>query len=232
MKPTLPMLAALALLALIVVPIVLRVVIKLFMRSVARAFLSGIGEKALAQQPDAIELRRETFVSWRDPAAMEALAKPLTFNGFQDCGVYTADKLPAFKIWFLLKESDGVAAFLYEHPKVPSWIELSVRYEDGTTTALSTLQPTGIDMSPPFYRRIVAPSGTPTDQLYHRILKERPQQGIKRVTAATVVAEFEAAYMKLIAWQKNKGISPEEVAAVGKKWLEKRQAQSGAAPTV
>ena len=223
------MVAVLGFIALIVVPVLLKMAVKLIAYGVGRLFLNSLGRQALDQQPDALELKRDGATVWRDAARIESLARPLLNAGFGDCGVYVTDKMPGIRIWFLMKEADGVAAFIYEHPKTSPWIELSVRYNDGSTTALSNLPPTGIDMNPPFFKKITADGAVPTDQLYQRILKERSPYGIKNVNRQTVVAEYEQAYMRIMTWQKNKGLSPEEVAAVVKKWSEKRDASGGGA---
>jgi hypothetical protein len=47
-----------------------------------------------------------------------------------------------------------------------------------------------------------------------RLLKERRPDGLKLVTSETVVREYEEAWMRIMVWQKNKGLSVEEVAAV------------------
>jgi len=206
--------------------VAVRVVRKVFqvlvLRRAARAMLKQVGVKALGAVPDAIKLERQTFTpEWRRPAEMEAMSRPLLGLGFLDCGVYLVDKMPGVRIWFLMNEKTRTAAFLYDHPKAPPWIEFSVRYENGSTCALSTLPATGIQPSP-FFHRIQAARETPTGALYERLLKERPAEGIKPVTSRTVVAEYENAYLLMMLWQKNKGLSVEEVAAVGKKWLSER----------
>lgn len=222
--PTLPLpwLALLGLALFVAVKIALGVAKALTLRGAARAVLKDVGAKALLKTPESIKLEKLTFApEWKDKARMDEIAGPLLAAGFADCGVLTVDRMPGVKIWFLMNESESTAAFVYEHPKAAPWVEFSVRYEDGTTTALSTLPATGIN-PPPFYHRIQADAATPADQLFRRLLHERPKDGIKRVTGRTVVAEFEEAYLKMMIWQKNHGLSVEEVATVAKKWLEKR----------
>jgi hypothetical protein len=198
--------------------------VKLLLRvAMVRVAFTEIGRRALDKQPDDLGLTRVMEPRWRGPDAVEALARPLLALGFSDCGSYTASKMPGVTIRFLLQAAERVAAFVYEHPKVGVWLELSVRYEDGTTTALSSRPPTGIK-SPPFFRLLRGEPGASVEDLYHRLLAERPAAGIKAVTPDTVVAEYELAYRRIMAWQKGRGLSPEEVAAVAKKWAQKRAA--------
>src|SRR2546428_304458 len=94
----------LLLMVLIVLKILWLVFKPLALRLVVRGALEDIGKKALGQQPDTIHLERQTFASWNDAAAIEALARPLLAAGFSDCGVYTVDKMPGVKMQVLLKE--------------------------------------------------------------------------------------------------------------------------------
>jgi hypothetical protein len=186
-----------------------------------RAFML-IGRRVVSRLPDVLNLEKIATPRWGAPGRIEELAGPLRARGFRDCGVYSTARMPGLLIMFLLQEESAVAAFLSEHPKRSPWVELSVRYDDGTTTALSTLPPTGLSQLPDFFRRIEGDPAVATDVLYDRLLAERSPLGIKRVTAESVVPEYERAYAKFVAWRKNHGISSEEVAAVAKKWLEKK----------
>jgi hypothetical protein len=201
-----------------------RVLKVLLLRRAMRGALSEVGQQALAKQPDTISLSRTPDPQWSDAAAIEALARPLLGLGFYDCGAYKVDKMPGVKMRILMKEDTSMAAFLYEHPQAGTWIELSVRYEDGSTNALATLPATGIK-SPEWFHTLRASKSEPTDQLYQRLLAERRQSGIKPVTRDTVVREYEEAYMRIMLWQKNRGLSLEEVATVARHWLEKKGAE-------
>lgn len=181
-----------------------------------RALLRGLGKKALDQQPDEIRLQRLEASQWLKPDAVAALTEPLRRRGFNDVGLFAIDKIPSIKMIFLLNEETRVAAFVLEHPKLPPWIELSVRYEDGTTTAISNRPAIGV-ARPPFLRRIEAEPGASVDQLYDRLLRERPADGIKKITAESVVPEYEDAYRRGLAWQKRRGISAEEIASAAKR---------------
>ena len=128
--PTLPLpLLILIALVLVIAARVLQRVGKLFLLIEAvRAAFKDVGIKALGKVPDRVKLERLTAAPrWKDPAAMEAMARPLLALAFSDCGAYAVDPMPAVKIWILLKEDAGVSAFLYEHPKAAPWIEFSVR---------------------------------------------------------------------------------------------------------
>lgn len=192
--------------------VVLWMLYRFVLRGSVRIVLKHAGENALAKQPDRIRLDYVSIPAWRDAARVAAQADPLLALGFKDCGVYAPDKLPGVKMRILLKESDRAAAYIYEHPKAGVWTELSSRYEDGSMTMVVNRPPTGLQ-SPPFVRKLLGDPAEPTDRHFARLLKERAAEGLKLVTAATVAREYEEAWLRIMIWQKNKGLSVEEVAA-------------------
>lgn len=192
------------------------------LRGAVRITFKRAGEAALAQQPDRIKLEHVSVPAWRDAPKVAAQAAPLLARGFKDLGVYSAANLPGVKMKILLNEDERAAAYIYEHPKVGVWTELSTRYEDGSMTMVVNRPPTGIQ-SPPFVRKLLGDPAEPTDRHLATLLKERGPEGIKIVKASTVVREFEDAWMRIMIWQKNKGLSVEEVAAVARRWLEKEK---------
>jgi hypothetical protein len=194
----------------------------LFLRAVVRGALSDVGKKAVEKQPDTIHLEPLSDPQWKDRAAMEGMAQPLRSKGFSDCGVFMVDKMPGVKLWVLFQEQTWVAAHLHEHPKAGVWPELVTRYTNGASHGITTMPATGIKM--PSWITMIRSPQAPSDQLYERLLKERNPNGIERVSRADVVRAFEEAYSRYMIAMKNEGISPEEVAAVMKKWAEKKAA--------
>ena len=221
-----PQVLATIILLAILAPLVWRVVKRLgallFLRAAARGALSDVGKRALEKVPDTIHLESLGDPQWKDPAAMEAMAEPLRKKGFHDCGVFTVDKMPGVKVWILFQEETWVAAHLYEHPKAGIWPELVTRYTNGASHSITTKPATGIHM--PNWITIIRSPDAPTDQLYERLLHERSQVAIEHVSRADAARAFEAAYSRQMIAMKNAGLSPEEVAAVAKKWLEKKAA--------
>lgn len=201
-----------ALLSLAALSVVVWILYRFVLRGSLRVVLKRAGDAALAKQPDRIRLELVSVPVWHDARKVAAQADPLLALGFKDCGVWAPDLLPGVKMKILLKESDRAAAYIYEHPKAGVWTELSSRYEDGSMTIVVNRPPTGIQ-SPPFVRKYLGDPAEGTDRHFERLLKERATLGLKLVTASTVVREYEEAWMRIMVWQKNKGLSVEEVAA-------------------
>jgi len=189
----------------------------------ARALLRSLGKKALDKQPDEIRLVPLAAPRWSNPAAIAALTEPLRALGFKDCGAYAIDKIPNVQMLFLVNESAQVGAYVKEHPKLGAWLELGVRYVDGSALAVVNLPATGIKSSP-YYRKISVDPAAPAGELYDRLMRERLTVGLKPLTPENVVAEFEDAYRRGVEWQKKRGLSAEDVASVARLWAQKRRA--------
>jgi len=172
-----------------------------------------MGRKALSAQPDTITLSRIPGARWRNPAAAERLIAPLREKGFVDLGIYDFQPKLGFRLGVMLSERNKVAAFLNELPTGSIALELSVRYLDGTTTALVNYANNGVPR-PPFFRVIFAGPEASSGELYERLLRERPPSGIKTITADNVIAEYQAAYARMMAFVKGRGLSAEEVAEI------------------
>jgi len=198
---------------------------RLLVRKAAREALSAVGRRALARVPEQITLARLDSPQGRNQAAVEQQAAPLLRAGFTDLGTYGVDKMSDVFIRMLFHPQTYVAAHIYDHPRVGSWIEFASRYTDGSSHTLTTLPPTGLD-HPAWVRTIRAEKSTSTDQLYQQFLTQREWHNIKPVAAGEAVHEFEDGYLRLMIWRQNTGITPEEVAKVALKWTKQPQAKA------
>lgn len=221
-----------ALLAIVIAVVVIYIVksqlTRMLVRQVGRQALSEVGRRALARVPEQITLLRVDSPVWKNAAAVEQQVSPLVRVGFNDLGTYSVDKMPGVLIRVLFQPQTYVAAHVYDHPRVGSWVEFAIRYTDGSSHTLTTLPPTGLD-HPAWVRMIRADKNVPTDQLYQQFLRARESHNIKQVASGEVIHEFEDSYLRLMIWRQNTGITPEEVAQVALKWARKSQAKAAGA---
>ena len=229
-----PFLLALMLLALIVLALIAAVAAIFMLKRFATSFLirrtgrhalAEVGKRAISKLPECIHLSRVESPSWTNADLVRQQADPLLRNGFQDAGVYSIDRMPGVLLRMMYQPQAGVAAHIYDHPRAGSWLEMVTRYCDGSTHAVCTLAPNGMKQ-PDWYRKIQADKAVPSNQIYERFLPMRHQQGIRYVTTAEIVDEFEEAYRKLALWRQQAGLSPQEVARVAAKWMKEKQANA------
>jgi hypothetical protein len=195
---------------------------KLLVRQIGRIFAGAVGKHALEKVPDQITISRVATPQWKDAIAIQNQAAPLVRSGFNDLGTYSVDKMPGVLMRILFQPQSYVSAQLFEHPKAGNWIELATRYSDGSSDFLTTLPDQGIT-PPPFVRTVRADRSTSSDSLYQQHLRQRKPTEIKPVNPNDVVHEFEEAYLRYMVWKNNKGMRPEEVAAVVQKWAKAKQ---------
>jgi hypothetical protein len=198
---------------------------RIMMRHIARQALSEVGKRALARVPEQINLSRNDDAPLKNRSEVEAQAAPLLAAGFNDLGTYSVDKMPGVHVRMLHHPQTYVAAHIYDHPRVGSWIEFASRYTDGTSHTLTTLPPTGLE-HPSWVRTIRADKSTATDQLYQQFVKQREWHNIRAVAEEEVIREFEEGYLRIMIWRQNSGITPEEVAKVALKWMKRSQTQA------
>lgn len=168
--------------------------------------------RAVRAMPDTISLFRAAGSQWRNPEVAEWLAAPLRAKGFADLGIFQVMPWPEARLGVLVNEGENVAAFIFEHPKAllgPS-LELNVRYTDGTSTQLVNRADNGVP-PPPFFRVIFAEPDTRSGELYERLLRERSPRDIKPVTAETVIPEYEAAWARVMRWEKTHRLTADQV---------------------
>ena len=118
-------------------------------RSLLRAALQqGVGAKALAKQPDTIQLVPQAGHRWSDPALFASLAEPLRALGFSEAGTYAVPALAGTTIAFQVHLADRVACAIYVHPKVGVWLNFYSHYRDGRRVTATTRPASGLDEMP------------------------------------------------------------------------------------
>ena len=204
-----------------------RRLLSLFLLSNAgRGALQGLGKRAVEAQPDQIMLQRLAAANWQDASVGEVVAA-LSDAGFTDAGAYSVDKMPGVKVDILVKPDDRVAAHVYEHPEAGIWIELVTRYQDGTSTTLTTLPATG--QNQPGWLTTIRTGKAPADDLLRQFIADRRlHRGVmKPVSAEQAPHEFEEGYAHYVLWRKTTPMTADEIAPTVRSWglgAEKQQA--------
>jgi hypothetical protein len=172
----------------------------------------AIGQAALGQQPDTIQLDAISPDSWLDRDAAHALGDAFLELGFADAGTHRIVEMDGVRVRLLVHEREGLIAAVYEHPQAGQWFDVVGRYADGTSITFTTSKPTGLDPRPG-HPVVHAPATSPR-ALIERARWERPPGALLPITTAAVVAAFEQAYAESMAWRKQRGITACEVAQV------------------
>ena len=186
--------------------------VALALRRAGPAMRRSLADNAVKKLPDNIRLARADWLRWNNPAAAELLAGPLRDKGFADLGIFMVQEMPQIRLGVLVNERDRVAAFIQDHPNARAGVslELNSRYEDGSSTQLVNHPDRGVPV-PPFLHVTFAAADASSGDLYERLLRERSTFNIKPVTADTVIADYEAAWSRIMRWEKEHRLTVAEV---------------------
>ena len=182
-----------------------------------RGALEGLGKRAVEAQPDQITLERLADPNWRDASVGEVVAA-FCDAGFTDAGAYSVGNMPRVKVNILVKPTDRVAAHVYEHPDAGIWIELVTRYQDGTSTTLTTLPSTG--QNQPGWLTTIRTGKAPADDLLRKFIADRRLHSgvMKPVSVEEAPREFEEGYARYVLWRKTTPMTADEVAPTVRSW--------------
>lgn len=198
-----------------------RRLLALFLLSNAgRGALKGLGKRAVEAQPDQITLEHLADPSWQDAAVGEIISS-LWAAGFTDVGGYAVDKMPGVKVHILVKPEDCVAAHVYEHPEAGIWIELVTRYQDGTSTTLTTLPASG--QNQPSWLKTIRAGHAPAGELVRQLIHDRPARAMKPVSAEQAPQDFEEGYVRYVLWRKATPMTADEVAPTVRNWAQRAE---------
>jgi hypothetical protein len=182
------------------------------MSIIVRVLGGEIGARALAKQPDRIQLVRSAPTAWTSAAAAAALAEPLLKGGFDDAGTFRVQEMPGLVLRLLTHSGEGFLAAVYEHPKAGHWLEVATRYGDRTSITFSSHAPSGLSPRPG--HPVIHVTGAGAAALLAWARAERPKRLMAPVSTQRAQSDFEDAYGEAIEWRKRHGVSASEVAKV------------------
>lgn len=144
------------LLGIIVLPILLFVAFKLFVRYFLKKLADALGGIGGGVPPFRIELEPVSEPSWADAKLIEKLTAALEANGFQQAGDYTLEPDPGIEARTFASPSESLYGIIYDWPKEQMGVLLDIvatefRSEDeseGAHFMVSTAPVTGLDEAP------------------------------------------------------------------------------------
>jgi len=201
-----------------------RLLASFLLSGAGRGALQDIGRKAVEAQPDRITLGRISDPTWQDSSIGQIISS-LRAAGFQDAGAYSVDNMPGVKVAILAKSEDCVTAHVYEHAKAGIWIELATRYEDGTSTTLTTLPSTG--QNQPAWLTTIRAGKAPAGDLVRQFIEERRWRSgvMKPVSVERAPLEFEEGFARYMSWRKATPMTVDEVAPTVRNWAQRPDKQ-------
>jgi hypothetical protein len=168
----------------------------------ARLFADRLRPQVMDEPPDHIYLLRVAEPNWRQDEARRLAETQLAAAGFAEAGVYVVREMPELTLGLHAHAAEKAYAILYDHPRAGFWSELVTRFEDGSLTTFTTLEPAEVDV--PDGSLYVSEPKLPLSLLWRRMLTERPRKPMLECTRARAAQDFEKGYAESIAFHKRR----------------------------
>ncbi len=163
----------------------------------ARLAADRFPTQALGDAPDRIALVRVGEPRWRNPQPRESAERQLAGAGFVEAGAYTIREMTELTLALYANPADRAYAVLYDHPRSGFWAEFVTRYQDGTLSNYTTLEPMDVDV-PEGSVHVAAPELSLVE-LWKRMLAERPERPMRECSRAAAASDFEHGYAESVA---------------------------------
>ncbi|THB68540.1 MAG: hypothetical protein D6E12_06305 [Desulfovibrio sp.] len=146
------------------------------------------------------------------PQALDA-GRELESMGFAPCGTYTVDEFQGMTLAGYVRENDGVAAVVYEHPQAGVWTDFRLGYEDGQSVTVSNA-PTGGELDPrPGHAKLFL-AGIDHSKMLDELAALRRDAPVCAMSPESFAGEFTRLYEDEAAWRNSRSVSEDEVARV------------------
>ncbi|MCA1686683.1 MAG: HEPN domain-containing protein [Planctomycetia bacterium] len=163
--------------------------------------------------PTEISLVEVGGTRWDDKAAV-ALASPLPALGFHEVGFFDLDLMGGVRLQAWVRPEEGLYSVIYQNSKAGTWSDMVTKYEDGSSLTYSNSPHGGRLRQRPGHENVYFP-GTGTDELYRKMVAERPARPTRRLERSDFRGDFERAYAEDIAWRNSpKNFDPAAVTPV------------------
>jgi hypothetical protein len=125
--------------------------------------------------------------------------KGLEAKGFTHIGTYRVAQIRGLVLSAYVEDTLGVGAVVYDHPLAGSFVDM---YVENVTVSNA---PAGEELDPPPGREKVIDKTFGLDEIYDRILRERPEGPYRRIDAGNFVETLQAAYAREMDWRTRRG---------------------------
>ena len=164
--------------------------------------------RALDRIPDHVHLAPAPAEAWADPIVARRIATDLARRRFEDVGTFQAAELPDTTIELMVHPEELILAALHEHRENGFWIDLTLRYADGTTYQVTSNRDPDTN-GRPGHKCLCLPGAT-ADLLHKRLESGRPPGDVVPVSAGDAATHYEALYAETVAWRKAQGVGSNE----------------------
>ncbi len=170
-----------------------------------------------ASQPSEIHLVEEVSPTWMEEPGVHSIMKELNHLGFTRGRAYGIEEMPQVRLCSFFRDGPAPVCALYEHEQAGNWVDLGVKYQDGTDITV-TNAPTGEDLDARPNSKKVFIKDASLAALCRELERRLEPKATIAIDDANFRQTFEDAYREDMEWRnKRGGITEEEVRRIAEK---------------
>jgi hypothetical protein len=198
-------------LVIVVVVVLAYFLIRRKLKAIAKAL------EGCAAQASEVHLEEELRPAWVTEPNVQSMMEELTQLGFTRGRAYGIEEMPQVKLCTFFRTDPAIACALYQHDAVGNWVDLVVKYEDGTDITV-TNAPTGEDVDTRPNSTKVFLKGAGLTELCRELEGRLERKATRDIHDANFKEIFEEAYREDMEWRnKRGGVTEEEVRRIAQK---------------
>lgn len=167
-----------------------------------------VAKRAGERVPNEIHLEPSTMILWKDEDMWRQAYNALEEHGFRHSGNYRVVEI-GVDVQFLVHDRECLLACIYNHPVVGVFMDIVIRYRDGSCVTFANREASGLDQHPCLQNRFLGV--IPPAELIERTLAERPQQPLREIHDADLAPDFCRVWKEYKEWRNKRGTTAEEV---------------------
>ncbi len=167
-----------------------------------------VAKRAGERVPNEIHLEPSRMILWKDEDKWRQVYNALEEHGFRHAGNYRVVEI-GVDVQFLIHDRECLLACIYNHPVVGVFMDIVIRYQDGSCVTFANREASGLDQHPCLQNRFLG--DIPPAELIERTLAERPQQAMREIHDADLAPDFCRVWKEYKEWRNKRGTTAEEV---------------------
>jgi hypothetical protein len=149
-------------------------------------------------------------IPWPDREQHATWAKDYERLGFELVGSYRVLQTVSFVELYVNPEKSLTGTISYASlGSAGMWVDMTTRYEDGLLFSVVAKESAGLDPHPK-RKSVRLPRTATIDEVFQKMMSERPQGPMLRVSRELVIPRFKQSWREYVEWRRQRGTTAEE----------------------
>jgi len=201
--------------------------------------LAPLGSKEREEFYKQMEKRKSDFLTplepeletveipWPDHRQHDEWAKEYQRLGFELVGSYRIAKAPTYVEFYVNSENNVSGTISYvTMQNVGMYVDMTTRYDDGLVFSVVAKEAAGLDPHPK-RKSVRLPRTASLEEVFQKMLSERPPDAILEMNRETVVPSFKRSWREYVEWRRERGTTAEEYKRIDERRAARKRGESG-----